>query len=302
MNKKYLIVIAGPTASGKTALSIEVANALNAEILSCDSRQFYQEMTIGTAKPNAEELAAALHHFVDCWSIHRDYSIGDYEREVTAFLADYYKKHDVAIMVGGSGLYIKAVCEGVDTYPDVDKGIRVNLMETLEKKGIEVLQEELKERDLVYYNKVDLSNPHRLVRALEICRGTNKPFSSFQGKQHVQRPFEVVKIGIDWERAKLYERINKRVDLMMEAGLLEEAKALYPLRALNALQTVGYREFFDYFDEKTSLEEAVELVKRNTRRYAKRQMTWFRKEKEMHWVKAGAPVSELLNWLKTQLI
>jgi len=302
MNKKYLIVIAGPTASGKTALSIEVANALNAEILSCDSRQFYQEMTIGTAKPSPDELAAAVHHFVDCWSIHRDYSIGDYEREVTTFLNDYYKQKDIAVMVGGSGLYIKAVCEGVDTYPDVDKQIRMDLMTTLEKEGIESLQEELKVRDFVYYNKVDLSNPHRLVRALEICRGTGKPFSSFQGKQATKRPFEVIKVGIDWERPKLYERINKRVDLMMEAGLLKEAKSLYPLRALNALQTVGYREFFDHFDGKTSLEEAVELVKRNTRRYAKRQMTWFRKEKEMYWVKAGAPVSELLDWLKLQLL
>lgn len=300
-NKKYLIVVAGPTASGKTALAIQLAQAFEAEILSCDSRQFFKETTIGTAKPDAEELAAAVHHFVDCLSIEEAYNIGDYERDVLAFLETYYQKHDTAIMVGGSGLYIKAVCEGLDSYPKVEETIRVELNQLLEKEGIEALQEALKEADPVYYDKVDLSNPHRLIRALEICRGTGQPFSSFQGKNKVQRPFEVIKLGIEWDRTALYDRINRRVDLMVDAGLIEEAKSLYPKRALNALQTVGYREFFDYFDGETSLEEAIELVKRNTRRYAKRQLTWLRKEKDLHWIKAGTEIDQVVELVKNKL-
>jgi tRNA dimethylallyltransferase len=300
-NTKYLIVVAGPTASGKTSLAIELAQYFETEILSCDSRQFFKETNIGTAKPNAEELAAAVHHFVDCLSIEKAYNIGDYERDVLSFLETYYQKNDIAIMVGGSGMYIRAVCDGLDVYPTVDENIRVELNQLLEKEGIEALQKELEVADPVYYSKVDVSNPHRLIRALEIFRGTGEPFSSFQGKNKVQRPFKVIKIGIDWDRAELYDRINRRVDLMLEAGLLEEAKALYPQRALNALQTVGYREFFDYFDAKTSLEEATELVKRNTRRYAKRQLTWLRKEKELHWIKAGTSGEEVIRFLKTKL-
>ncbi|BDS13369.1 tRNA (adenosine(37)-N6)-dimethylallyltransferase MiaA [Aureispira anguillae] len=300
-NKKYLLVIEGPTASGKTALAIGLAQYFKAEILSCDSRQFFKEMTIGTAKPTTEELAAAVHHFVDCLSIEQAYNIGDFERDALSFLTTYYKEHDLAIMVGGSGLYSRAVCHGIDEYPAVDKGIREALNELLETKGIESLQEELAIADPIYYKKVDLSNPHRLIRALEICRGTGAPFSSFQGRNKVKRPFEVIKIGIDWDRAKLYERINLRVDLMLQNGLLEEAKSLYPKRHLNALQTVGYREFFDHFDGLTSLEEAIELVKRNTRRYAKRQLTWLRKETELHWVKAGTATDEVIDWVKNQL-
>jgi tRNA dimethylallyltransferase len=300
-NTKYLIVVAGPTASGKTSLAIELAQHFEAEILSCDSRQFFKETNIGTAKPNAEELAAAVHHFVDCLSIKEAYNIGDYERDVLSFLETYYQKNNIAIMVGGSGMYIRAVCDGLDVYPTVDENIRVQLNELLEKEGIEALQEELKVVDPVYYSKVDISNPHRLIRALEIFRGTGEPFSSFQGKNKVQRPFKVIKLGIDWERAELYGRINRRVDLMLEAGLLEEAKALYPQRALNALQTVGYREFFDYFEAKIPLEEAIELVKRNTRRYAKRQLTWLRKETNLHWIKAGTSGTEVLDFLKTEM-
>jgi tRNA dimethylallyltransferase len=300
-NTKYLIVVAGPTASGKTALAIELAQYFEAEILSCDSRQFFKETNIGTAKPNAKELAAAVHHFVDCLSIEEEYNIGDYERDVLAFLEHYYQKNNIAIMVGGSGMYIRAVCEGLDVYPTVDKNIRLELNQLLEEKGIEALQEELSVADPVYYSKVDILNPHRLIRALEIFRGTGKPFSSFQGKGKVKRPFEVIKLGLNWERAELYDRINRRVDLMLKAGLLEEVKALYPQRTLNALQTVGYREFFDYFDEKISLEEAIELVKRNTRRYAKRQLTWLRKETNLHWIKAGISTAEVINFVKTKL-
>ena len=291
---KYLIVIVGPTASGKTALSIELAKHFDAEILSCDSRQFYREMTIGTAKPDAEELAAVAHHFVDNLSIEQDYNAGDFERDAMAFLEAYYIKKDVAIMVGGSGLYIRALCDGVDYFPEVDRGIRERLSQELEAGGLEGLQEELKASDPVYYTKVDLQNPHRVIRALEICRGTGEAFSSFQEKNKVERPFKIIKIGIDWLRAELYARINLRVDLMLEAGLLEEARSLYPQRHLNALQTVGYREFFDHFDGLTTLDEAVELLKRNTRRYAKRQMTWFRKEKDLIWVKAGVSLGEVV--------
>ncbi|MFT5646904.1 MAG: tRNA dimethylallyltransferase [Aureispira sp.] len=300
-NTKYLIVVAGPTASGKTTLAIELAQHFAAEILSCDSRQFFKETTLGTAKPNAEELAAAVHHFVDCLSITEAYNIGDYERDVLSFLETYYQKNNVAIMVGGSGMYIRAVCDGLDVYPTVDENIRVQLNELLEKEGIEALQEELKVADPIYYSKVDVSNPHRLIRALEIFRGTGEPFSSFQGKNKVQRPFKVIKLGIDWERSELYDRINRRVDLMLEAGLLEEAKALYPQRALNALQTVGYREFFDYFDAKISLEEAIMLVKRNTRRYAKRQLTWLRKDTNLHWIKPETSGAEVIDFLKTMI-
>lgn len=300
-HKKYLIVIEGPTASGKTALGIALAQHFNAEILSCDSRQFFKEMTIGTAKPDAEELAAVVHHFVNCLSIEEAYNIGDFERDVLLFLDAYYQQNNIAIMVGGSGLYIRAVCEGIDVYPEVDQGIRLALNQELETKGIETLQEELAELDPVYHSTVDLSNPHRLIRALEVCRGTGEPFSSFQGKRKIVRPFEIIKIGIDWDRAKLYGRINRRVDLMMDAGLLEEAKLLYPKRHLNALQTVGYREFFDHFDGKLTLKEATELVKRNTRRYAKRQLTWLRKEKDLHWIKAGTAIGEVVAWVETQL-
>jgi len=300
-NTKYLIVVAGPTASGKTTLAIDLAQHFDTEILSYDSRQFFKETNIGTAKPTAKELAAAVHHFVDCLSIEEAYNIGDYERDVLSFLENYYQKNNIAIMVGGSGMYIRAVCEGLDVYPEVDKEIRVQLNELLEQEGIEALQKELAAVDPVYYSKVDTSNPHRLIRALEIYRGTGEPFSSFQGKNKVQRSFKVIKLGIDWERAELYDRINRRVDLMLEAGLLEEAKILYPQRALNALQTVGYREFFNYFDGKIALKEAVELVKRNTRRYAKRQLTWLRKEKNLEWIKAGTSVEEVVNLIQEKM-
>lgn len=297
----HLIVILGPTASGKTALSIALAQHFDAEIISCDSRQFYKEMNIGTAKPDAAEQAAAPHHFVDCRSISEDYSVGDYERDVMAFLEDYYKRKNTAILVGGSGLYVHAVCNGVDVFPEVDRSFREKLLQELEEFGIEPLQKELEISDPVYYAKVDLANPHRLVRALEICRSTGKPFSDFHVQNTTERPFKIIKIGIEWEREMLYDRINRRVDLMLEAGLVEEAKKLYPQRHLNALQTVGYQEFFDYFENKITLPEAIELVKRNTRRYAKRQMTWFRKEKDLYWIKAGTETKEVVAWLKTQI-
>jgi tRNA dimethylallyltransferase len=281
---KYLIVIAGPTASGKTALSIELAKHFNAEIISADARQFFKEMNIGTAKPTKQELSQIKHHFINSHSIHEAYSVGDYEKDVINFLDDYFKEKDIAIMVGGSGMYIRAVCEGVDKYPEVPQEIRFELQDQYQKQGIEFLQKELEICDPEYYKKVDLQNPHRLIRALEVFRASGQAFSSFQKNGKTERPFKIIKIGLNWEREKLYERINLRVDQMMENGLEEEAKSLFEFKHLNALQTVGYQELFSYFENKISREEAINLIKQNTRNYAKRQMTWFRKEKELIWV------------------
>ena len=290
--------MAGPTASGKTALAIQLAQHYNTSILSADSRQFYQEMEIGTAKPSAEELAAAPHHFINSLSIQQDYNIGDFERDALAFLEELYQEQDLAVLVGGSGLYIKAVCEGLDVFPPVPAGIREDLVQLLEEQGIEALQQELAVADPIYYNKVDQANPHRLIRALEVCRATNQAFSSFQGKGKTARPFKALTLAIQWDRAVLYDRINKRVDLMLEAGLVEEARALYPYQHFNSLQTVGYRELFDHFEGKTDLPTAIELIKRNTRRYAKRQLTWLRKQEQVHWVAPNTPVEEVVAWVE----
>ena len=290
--------MAGPTASGKTALAIQLAQHYNTSILSADSRQFYQEMEIGTAKPSAEELAAAPHHFINSLSIQQDYNIGDFERDALAFLEELYQEQDLAVLVGGSGLYIKAVCEGLDVFPPVPAGIREDLVQLLEEQGIEALQQELAVADPIYYNKVDQANPHRLIRALEVCRATNQAFSSFQGKGKTARPFKALTLAIQWDRAVLYDRINKRVDLMLEAGLVEEARALYPYQHFNSLQTVGYRELFDHFEGKIDLPTAIELIKRNTRRYAKRQLTWLRKQEQVHWVAPNTPVEEVVDWVE----
>lgn len=299
--KKYLIVVVGPTASGKTALAIELANFYNTIILSSDSRQFFKEMAIGTAKPSAEELAAAPHHFINSCSVRDAYSVGDFERDAIALLEQHFEQNNIAIMAGGSGLYVKAVCEGMDNYPEVDPAIRAELNTLCEKEGIEVLQAMLKELDPVYYETVDLFNRQRIIRALEICKGSGKPFSFFRQGNKAKRNFEVLKVGINWDRPVLYDRINRRVDLMLEEGLLDEVKYLLGYKTLNALQTVGYKELFDYLDGLHSFDEAVELIKRNTRRYAKRQMTWFRKESGLHWVSPGNAFQESLNYLEARL-
>ncbi len=294
--------MAGPTASGKTALAIELAQYYKSEILSADSRQFFREMNIGTAKPTADELAAAPHHFINSLSIQEEYTIGDFERDALAWLDRYYEKNDIAILAGGSGMYIKALCEGLDDFPKVDKEIRIELKALLDKEGLAVLQAELEASDPNYYQEADIQNPQRVIRALEICRGTGKPFSSFRDQKNTtQRSFEVIKLGINWERPILYDRINLRVDLMMKEGLLEEARQLYSFRNLNALQTVGYQEFFAHFEEEHSLEKAIELVKRNSRRYAKRQMTWFRKETTMHWITPNTPFADTTKWLDKKM-
>lgn len=296
--EKKLLVVAGPTASGKTALSIQLAQYFNAEIFSCDSRQFFAEMSIGTAKPDAAELGAAKHHFIGHLSIHQTYNAGDFEREALAAFDGYFNHQSLAIMTGGSGLYIKAVCEGVDYFPETPSNIRTTLKNLFEQQGIKVLQQELQAADPDYYNTVDIHNPQRIIRALEVYRSTGLPYSSFLGKNKVRRPFNIKTIGIDWPREQLYERINRRVDIMMQQGLLDEVQQLFPHRHLNALQTVGYRELFEYMEGKHSLDRAVELIKRNTRRYAKRQMTWFRKDKTILWTQPTDSFESVLDKVK----
>jgi tRNA dimethylallyltransferase len=285
MNKKTknLIIITGPTAIGKTGLSVFLAKKLQTEILSFDSRQFYKEMKIGTAVPSDEELAEIPHHFIQNLSIHDDYSVGDFERDALEKLDELFQKYGSVVMVGGSGMFEKAVTEGLDEFPEVDKTIRQNLIYEFDIQGIEPLQKELREVDPVYYESVDKQNPVRIIRALEICRGTGKPFSSFRKNKTAERNFQTIKIGLELPREEIYERINQRVDLMMENELLEEVKSLYKFKKLNSLQTVGYKELFDYLDGKISLDFAVDEIKKNTRRYAKRQLTWYRKDEKVKW-------------------
>jgi len=275
---KQLLVLAGPTASGKTKTAIRWSQALgNAPIVNADSRQFYQEMSIGTAKPTPEEMAAAPHYLFDDRSIHTPFDVGDYEREALELLTELFEKHDQVILTGGSGLYIRALCEGLDEFPDVTEKAKQQVADIFEKEGLPGLQGVLAQLDPETYNKIDLQNPRRLVRALNVCYTEGHPYSSYLKKPKKERPFTPVYFCLEWDRAALYERINLRVDLMLKAGLEAEAKALYPHRELRSLQTVGYREFFTYFsEEEVTLAETVELIKQNTRRYAKRQLTWFK--------------------------
>ena len=276
-------MLAGPTASGKTATAIKLAKAFDAEIISADSRQFYKELSIGTAAPTAEELAQVKHHFVHNLSIEDKYDVADYEKDVMLYLKNYFKNHDVAIMTGGSGLFIDAVCNGLDEIPDISEEIRAKVTKMHEEGGIEALQKEVERVDNEYFQIVDKQNPRRLQRALEVYYQTGKPYSTFRQGNAVKRDFNIIKLAILWDRDKLIERINKRVDLMMQQGLLEEVKSVYPKRHLNSLNTVGYKELFDYLDGKCTLEQAVEQIKINTRQYAKRQMTWLRKRNDYQW-------------------
>ena len=283
MENKHLIVLAGPTASGKTATAIKLAKAFNAEIISADSRQFYKELSIGTAAPTDEELSKVKHHFVHNLSIEDKYDVADYEKDVLSYLKQYFKTKNVAIMTGGSGLFIDAVCNGLDSMPDISEEVRDRVSKMLETDGIEALQKEVEKVDNQYFQIVDKQNPRRLQRALEVYYQTDRPYSTFRQGNVVKRDFNIIKLAILWDRDKLIERINKRVDLMMQQGLLDEVRSVYPKRHLNSLNTVGYKELFDYLDGKCSLEQAVEKIKINTRQYAKRQMTWLRKRNDYQW-------------------
>lgn len=279
--EKYLIVVGGTTASGKTGFAIRLAQYFNTSILSVDSRQFYHEMTIGTARPTTDELAQAPHHFIGHRSIFDTYSAGDFEAEAMTLLDQLFQEKDVVIACGGSGLYLKAIIEGLDNFPDVPITTRKTIEKEYEEKGLNWLQATLKEVDPAYCEIVDMQNPHRLIRALSVYQASGKAFSSYRQKQASKRDFQAIYLQLYWPREQQYERINQRVDLMMQAGQLEEAQRLFSHRELSALQTVGYQELFDHLDGKSTLEEAVDLIKRNTRRYAKRQLTWMRRDK--HW-------------------
>jgi tRNA dimethylallyltransferase len=299
--EQLLITIVGPTAIGKTALSILLAKHFNAEIISCDSRQFYKEMRIGTAVPSEAELKAAPHHFIQNRSIFDDYNVGDFEREALQKIHELFKTSQVVIMVGGSGLYVDAVLNGLDYFPKVAPEIREKLNDQLATDGLLSLQNQLKALDLETYQSITLDNPQRVIRALEVCIGSGLPYSSFKNKPKEQRNFKSIKIGLNADREIIYNRINQRVAIMMNDGLLEEAKALYPHKKLNALQTVGYRELFSFFDGTISKEFAIEEIKKNTRRFAKRQLTWFRKDTAILWFDYKADVEKILKTLKESL-
>lgn len=283
MNTKRLLVIVGPTGCGKTDLSIRIARHYNAPILSTDSRQLYRGMPIGTAQPIASQLQEADHHFIASHDITENLSCGEYEVLALERLRKLFVLHDWVIAVGGSGLYVQALCEGMDDLPRADAALRAELTEKLHREGVATLAEQLHELDPVYYESVDRNNPARVLRGLEVCLQTGKPFSEQRTKIRKERNFQIIKVGITLPREELYVRIDRRVDAMMAAGLEAEARALYPYRGLNSLQTVGYRELFEYFDGTISRETAVELIKRNSRRYAKRQMTWFRRDSDIRW-------------------
>ena len=288
MSIKRLVVIVGPTGCGKTALSIRLARHFCAPIISTDSRQFYRGLAIGTAQPTAEELALAEHHFIASHELTDEINCGRYEVMALERLEELFAEHDTVIAVGGSGLYVRALCEGMDELPEADEALRNELTHRLESEGLESLCEELKQLDPAYYEVVDRQNPARVMRAVEVCRLTGQPYSSLRTGNTRQRPFQIVKIGVDMPREELYGRIDRRVELMMEAGLEAEARAVYPYRALNSLQTVGYKELFAHFDGEISLDEAVALIQRNSRRYAKRQLTWFRRDEQVQWFRPDA--------------
>lgn len=295
---KTLIIIAGPTAAGKTPLAIQIAKHFKTEIISADSRQFYREMNIGTAKPSREELETIPHHLIDSHSIVDSFSVGDFEKEVINLLEKLFKIHNQVVLVGGSGLFINAICKGFDELPVVTEKTRAGLNKLLAEKGIGHLQEKLKKVDPQYYAEVDINNPQRLIRALEVFESTGKPFSSYRTKTPKKRNFNIIKLGINPKREKLYEQINLRVDQMIENGLFEEVKGLVNYRQLNTLNTVGYSEIFDYLDGKLSKEAAIDKIKQNTRRFAKRQITWFKKSEDINWFDT-LELSVILDFLDT---
>ncbi len=304
---KHLITIVGPTAIGKTALSIALAQHFKCEIISCDSRQFFKEMTIGTAVPNQEELQSATHHFIQNKSIFENYTVGDYEKEALLKIEELFQNNDFIILIGGSGLYVDAILKGFDEFPEINSAVRTEVNSNYENLGIEYLQEQLKNLDPNYYQKITienpqtLQNPQRMMRFVEVCIGTQKPYSSFLNQKKNNRDFTPILIGLDAERPIIYDRINQRVDIMMNEGLLEEAKKMYPNKALNALQTVGYRELFSYFDGDFSLAFAIEEIKKNTRRFSKRQLTWFKRNEATKWFDYATDRKEIIDYIENLL-
>lgn len=301
MAQKTLIVVVGPTAIGKTALAIALAKHFQTEIISADSRQFFTEMSIGTAKPSEEELAAAPHHFINSHSVTQLFSTGDFEIQALALMEKLFAKHDVLIMVGGSGLYINAICNGLDDMPEIDLNIREQLNQQFVDEGIEPIRKQLAELDPEYFSKVDQSNPQRMIRGLEVVLSTGQKLSSFLTSNKKERPFNIIKVGLNTDREKLYNQINHRVDVMIENGLVEEVKSLEAYINLNALKTVGYSEIFDYLDGKTDLATAIDKIKQNTRRFAKRQLTWFRKDTETTWFEP-AQDEEVITFVNQNLL
>ena len=301
MKENNLISIVGPTAIGKTAISVELARFFNCDIVSADSRQFYKEMYIGTAVPDIDELSQATHHFIQNRSIFEDYNVGDYERDALQKLNELFTKNPIQIMVGGSGLYLNAVIDGLDDFPKVDPAIRKQLKHKLDEKGLVSLQMQLESLDPKSYKEIAVDNPQRVIRALEICIGTGLPYSGFKTNKNKSRSFSAIKIGLTADREIIYDRINRRVDLMIENGLVDEAERLYPNRQLNALQTVGYRELFDYFDGKITKEFAISEIKKNTRRFAKRQLTWFRRDEKIKWFDFKTPYSKIIQTIQSDI-
>jgi tRNA dimethylallyltransferase len=299
-NPKTLISIVGPTAIGKTALAIQLAQHFSTEIISADSRQFFKEMEIGTAKPNAEELAAAKHHFINSHSVSQLFSTGDFEVEGLSTLDRIFKNHNLAIMVGGSGLYVNALINGLDEMPDIDLAIRESLNKQFEEEGLASIQKQLATLDPEYFAKVDQQNPQRMIRGLEVFLSTGQKLSSMLSATKKERPFNIIKIGLNTDRAVLYDRINRRVDKMIADGLVEEVKSLIPFKKYNALNTVGYSELFDYLDGKLSLEDAVSAIKQNTRRFAKRQLTWFRRDEELAWFEPDQS-AEIISFIENKI-
>jgi len=299
---KYLISIVGPTAIGKTALSIKLAKHFNTEIISADSRQFFKEMQIGTAVPTNEELATVKHHFIHHKSIKDDYNVGAFEKDALQCLDSLFKSHLVVIMVGGSGLYVDAVTKGLDDFPEIDIKIREQLNKKLETEGLEILQQQLKNLDEKTYHNIELKNPHRVIRALEICIGTNKPYSSYLNKKKASRLFKTISIGLTTDREIIYSRINQRVDKMMEDGLLNEVKCLLQYQHFNALNTVGYKELFNYLNGAWTLDFAISEIKKNSRRFAKRQLTWFKKDQSILWFDYETPSEKIIDHLTSYTI
>ncbi|WP_417855136.1 tRNA (adenosine(37)-N6)-dimethylallyltransferase MiaA [Xanthomarina gelatinilytica] len=295
---KTLISIVGPTAIGKTTLSIKLANFFNTEIISADSRQFFKEMQIGTAAPTPSELAQAKHHFIHHKSVEDDYNVGAFEKDALHLLKQLFKTHDTVIMVGGSGLYVDAVTQGLDHFPKVPASIREQLNKQFKEEGLQALQEQLKTLDPNSYKHIAIDNPQRVIRALEVSIGSGKPYSSFLNKAKNKRDFKTISIGLTAERDIIYNRINNRVDLMMEQGLLTEVKNLQDKKHLNALNTVGYKELFKYLDGEWTLDFAVSEIKKNSRRFAKRQLTWFRKKEDILWFHYKTPLETIIETIK----